>query len=72
MILTEVELLFLRRLVIGRLDQLLVDIRYQNNLSKRGKDVMEKLALLEAEYNNLLHIKDKINDSIALNRLRDV
>lgn len=72
MILSEVELLFLRKLVVGRLDQLLVDIRYQNNLSNRGKDVMEKLALLEAEYNNLLRIKDKINDSIALNRLREV
>lgn len=72
MILSEVELLFMRKLVVGRLDQLLVDIRYQNNLSNRGKDVMEKLALLEAEYNNLLRIKDKINDSIALNRLREV
>lgn len=72
MILSEVELLFLRRLVVGRLDQLLIDIRYQNNLANRGKDVVEKLALLEAEYNNLLHVKDKINDSIALGRLRDV
>lgn len=72
MILTDVELLFMRKLVVGRLDQLLVDIRYQNNLSNRGKDVMEKLAMLEAEYNNLLRIKDKINDAIALNRLREV
>lgn len=72
MILSEVELLFLRKLVVGRLDQLLVDIRFQNNLANRGKDVVQKLALLEAEYNNLLHVKDKINDSIALGRLRDV
>lgn len=71
--LTELDLLFLRRLVTGNIDVLRRRLDRLARLAPRYPDdtFERKIAIAEAELKSMLSLRDNINTVIAVGNMRD-
>lgn len=67
--LETVELLFLHRIITRRSDEIMKSIRRAQALEARGADKQESLILLEAEFNSLSSVRDKLVKEIVIRKL---
>lgn len=70
--LTELELLYLRRLVVEDIDMLDRRINKLIRLASHDEQFHKKMALAESELAAMLEIKRKINDDIAVRELTTI
>lgn len=70
--LTELELLYLRRLVVEDIDMLDRRINKLIRLASHDEQFHKKMALAESELAAMQEIKRKINDDIAVRELTTI
>lgn len=70
--LTELELLYLRRLVVENIEMLDRRINRLIRLASHDEQFHEKMALAESELAAMQEIKRKINDDIAVRELTTI